>query len=202
MSTHDNNGSTSSDSGSDNEATIARLETQLANTKSVIDKLTKDVDSIELNPTTLDQRKQIMEEIKFQYQKQEHLKNRIAEYCGTNSYQPGRKDTSSARTDIPANLPKFGQGNDSIDDPNEFRIDRANGRQHLAFGTGIHSCAGAPLARAETHATLVRFLERMSDIRISEEHHGPPEARCYEYDPTYMLRGLRELHVEFDRTGT
>ncbi len=85
-----------------------------------------------------------------------------------------------------------------FDDPNEFRLDRPNGRQHLAFGTGIHSCAGAPLARAETHATIVRFLERMSDIRISEEHHGTPEARRYEYDPTYMLRGLRELHLEFD----
>ena len=81
--------------------------------------------------------------------------------------------------------------------PNEFRLDRANGRQHLAFGTGIHSCAGAPLARAETHATLVRFLERMSDIRISEAHHGPPGARRYDYDRTYMLRGLTDLHLEF-----
>ena len=77
-----------------------------------------------------------------------------------------------------------------FDDPGEFRLDRPNGRQHLAFGHGIHSCAGAPLARAETHATIVRFLERMSDIRISEAHHGPTEARRYEYDPTYMLRGL------------
>ena len=81
--------------------------------------------------------------------------------------------------------------------PNEFRLDRSNGRQHLAFGHGIHTCAGAPLARAETHATIVRFLDRMSDIRISEKHHGPPERRRYEYDPTYMLRGLKELHVEF-----
>ena len=24
-------------------------------------------------------------------------------------------------------------------------------------------------------------------------------ARRYDYDPTYMLRGLKELHVEFDR---
>jgi cytochrome P450 len=86
-----------------------------------------------------------------------------------------------------------------FDDPGEFRLDRPNGRHHLAFGNGIHSCAGAPLARAETHATLVRFLERMSDIRISEQHHGPIDARRYEYDPTYMLRGLRELHIEFDR---
>jgi cytochrome P450 family 150 subfamily A5 len=87
-----------------------------------------------------------------------------------------------------------------FDDPGEFRLDRRNGRQHLAFGFGIHTCAGAPLARAETRATLVRFLERMSDIRIDESSHGPPSARRYEYDPTYMLRGLKQLHVEFDRT--
>ena len=30
--------------------------------------------------------------------------------------------------------------------PQEFRLDRPNGRQHLAFGHGIHTCAGAPLA--------------------------------------------------------
>jgi cytochrome P450 len=86
-----------------------------------------------------------------------------------------------------------------FDDPSEFRLDRVNGRQHLAFGFGIHTCAGAPLARAETRATLARFLERMSDIRIDEAHHGPPSARAYDYDPTYMLRGLKELHLEFDR---
>jgi len=84
-----------------------------------------------------------------------------------------------------------------FENPGEFRLDRPNGRQHLGFGHGIHTCAGAPLARAETHATLVRFLERMSDIRISEAHHGPPGERRYDYDPTFMLRGLTELHLEF-----
>jgi cytochrome P450 len=86
-----------------------------------------------------------------------------------------------------------------FENPSEFRLDRANGRQHLAFGHGIHTCAGAPLARAETHATLTRFLDRMADIRVSEAHHGPPDARRYEYDPTYMLRGLKELHLEFTK---
>jgi cytochrome P450 len=81
----------------------------------------------------------------------------------------------------------------------EFQPDRPNARQHLAFGHGIHTCAGAPLARAETVAAIQRFLDRMDDIRVSQAHHGPPEARRYEYDPTYMLRGLRELHIEFDR---
>ncbi|MFM8304803.1 MAG: cytochrome P450 [Actinomycetota bacterium] len=81
--------------------------------------------------------------------------------------------------------------------PAEFRLDRVNGRQHLAFGHGIHTCVGAPLARAETVATIERFLDRMADIRVSDAHHGSIEARRYEYDPTYMLRGLKELHLEF-----
>ncbi len=85
-----------------------------------------------------------------------------------------------------------------FEDPDEFRLDRPNGRQHVGFGHGIHTCAGAPLARAETRVTLERFLDRTTDIRISETHHGPLDARHYDYDPTYMLRGLRELHLEFD----
>jgi len=45
------------------------------------------------------------------------------------------------------------------------------------------------------------MLDRLDDIRISEEHHGPPEARKYRYAPTYMLRGLSELHLEFTPKG-
>ena len=45
---------------------------------------------------------------------------------------------------------------------------------------------------------IERLLERTSDIRISEAHHGPAGARHYSYVPTYILRGLTELHLEFD----
>src|SRR5690606_3627386 len=34
-------------------------------------------------------------------------------------------------------------------DPNDFDIDRRNARTHIAFGRGVHSCPGAPLARPE-----------------------------------------------------
>jgi hypothetical protein len=37
----------------------------------------------------------------------------------------------------------------------------------------------------------------MADIRISEREHGPAGARRYEYVPTYILRGLEALHLEF-----
>jgi cytochrome P450 len=84
-----------------------------------------------------------------------------------------------------------------FEDPNEFRLDRANGRQHIGFGFGIHTCAGAPLARAEGRVTMERLLDRMRDIRISEAHHGPSGDRRYEYTPLYLMRGLEELHLEF-----
>jgi cytochrome P450 family 150 subfamily A5 len=84
-----------------------------------------------------------------------------------------------------------------FDDPSELRLDRVNGRQHVGFGFGIHACAGAPLARAEGRASIERLLNRMADITISDEEHGPPGARRYKYTPIYMLRGLEQLHIEF-----
>lgn len=85
-----------------------------------------------------------------------------------------------------------------FEDPNEFRLGRSNWRQHLAFGSGVHACAGAPLARAEARVSAERLLDRMTDIRISEEGHGPAGARRYEYPATYMLRGLERLQLEFE----
>jgi cytochrome P450 len=85
-----------------------------------------------------------------------------------------------------------------FEDPDTFDPDRKNARQHLAFGRGIHSCPGAPLARAETRVGLERLLDRTTDIRISEAHHGPAGNRNYQYIPTYILRGLTQLHLEFD----
>ena len=81
--------------------------------------------------------------------------------------------------------------------PYEFDIDRGNARQHIAFGHGIHTCAGAPLARAEGRVTINQFLDRTSDISISEEHHGPVDQRRYEYLPTFFLRGLQRLYLDF-----
>jgi cytochrome P450 family 150 subfamily A5 len=84
-----------------------------------------------------------------------------------------------------------------FEEPDTFDPARKNARQHLAFGRGIHTCPGAPLARAETRIGIERLLDRTADIRISERMHGPADARRYSYVPTYILRGLTELHLEF-----
>jgi len=81
--------------------------------------------------------------------------------------------------------------------PAEFRADRPNSRAHMAFGRGNHTCPGGPLARAEGRVSLERILDRWRDIRLSEEHHGPPGARRFRYEPTWVLRGLSKLYLEF-----
>jgi cytochrome P450 len=88
-----------------------------------------------------------------------------------------------------------------FEEPAEFRIDRPNVRRHVAFGHGVHTCPGAPLARSEVRVTIERLLERTSDIRISEELHGPAGARRYDYMPSYMFRGMTALHLEFTPKG-
>lgn len=84
-----------------------------------------------------------------------------------------------------------------FDNPNEFRADRKNVREHIAFGRGIHTCAGAPLARVEGQITINRLLDRTRDFTISEPKHGSPRSRQYHYEPTFLLRGLTELHIDF-----
>jgi cytochrome P450 len=84
-----------------------------------------------------------------------------------------------------------------FDAPNEFRVDRPNAMTHLSFGRGDHSCPGAPLARTEARVTVNRVLDRMSDISLSEEHHGPPGSRHFEYTPTFVLRGIEKLHLTY-----
>lgn len=85
-----------------------------------------------------------------------------------------------------------------FEDPSEFRPDRANARQHLAFGRGVHTCPGAPLVRTEARVAIEQLLARTRDIRLSEAAHGPTGARRFQYMPTFVLRGLTNLELELD----
>ena len=82
------------------------------------------------------------------------------------------------------------------EDPAEFRLGRPKIKEHLAFGRGAHTCAGAPLARAEVAVILDRFLEHTSAITLDEAHHGPAGNRTIEYEPSYIIRGLANLHIK------
>jgi cytochrome P450 len=118
-------------------------------------------------------------------------------------FRLARRNATVAGVDIAAGTPVMllnGAANRDprlFECPDEFRIDRPNAKIHLAFGRGPHACPGGPLARVEGRVSVERILERMRDIRLSEEHHGPPSDRHFEYEPTWVLRGLHKLHLEF-----
>lgn len=82
--------------------------------------------------------------------------------------------------------------------PGEFRMGRANAREHLAFGRGLHTCPGAALARTEARISLERMLARLGPIGLDETAHGPPGDCRFAYLPTYVFRALSELHLTFD----
>jgi cytochrome P450 len=68
--------------------------------------------------------------------------------------------------------------------------------EHVGFGRGKHVCAGAPLARVEVRILLEKLLRHTSKIEIDESRHGPPGARTFDYEPSFIIRGLNELHLK------
>jgi len=119
-------------------------------------------------------------------------------------FRLARRNTAVGGVDVPAGTTVMVMNGAANRDPRQFEnpdvldIERSNARRHIAFGRGVHSCPGAPLARAEAKVSLERILERTKNIRLSEEHHGPAGARSFNYVPTFILRGLTELYLEFD----
>lgn len=118
-------------------------------------------------------------------------------------YRLATKTTTVGGVKVPAGtvvsigLPGANHDPTRFEDPETFNIDRPRVRDNLSFSRGTHACPGAPLARMEARVAIDRMLERIADIRISEEHHGPAHARRYRFAPTYAFRSLSDLHVEF-----
>lgn len=70
-------------------------------------------------------------------------------------FRIARTSTTVGGVDVPAGtavmlLPGACNRNErKFPNPNEFRVDRSNVREQIAFIRGAHSCPGAPLARTE-----------------------------------------------------
>jgi len=75
-------------------------------------------------------------------------------------------------------------------DPERFDIYRENASDHLAFGLGIHYCLGASLARTEARIAFEVLLGRLKDIRLGA-------GNDFTHTPSFVFRGLKELHLEF-----
>jgi len=86
-------------------------------------------------------------------------------------------------------------------EPEKFQLPRSDPYAQVAFGRGAHACPGGSLARLEGRVTLELLLQKTRLISLSEEHHGPPDARRFNYDLTYILRGVQDLHVVLEPTA-
>ncbi len=93
-------------------------------------------------------------------------------------------------------LVRYGSGNRDAHrfiDPDAFDPARPDARDHLAFGAGIHTCIGAQLARKEMITAFPIIIERLNNPRFAAGRNA------FRYNPNILLRGVLELHVEFDR---
>jgi cytochrome P450 len=113
-------------------------------------------------------------------------------------YRTAVEDTEVAGVPIPAGshlMLMYASGNrdpQQYPDPDVVDLDRANAKTHLAFGQGPHFCLGAALARAESRIAIETLLRRLPGLRLHPERHRE------EIEPSYVLHGLKELHLAFD----
>jgi cytochrome P450 len=74
-------------------------------------------------------------------------------------------------------------------DPDTFDIHRRNAATHVAFGSGVHFCLGAPLARLEGRVVLEEVLARWPDFRLAD-----PDA-LVPFTQSPILRSITSLAV-------
>jgi cytochrome P450 len=73
--------------------------------------------------------------------------------------------------------------------PTADRLDlrRADAREHMSFGGGVHSCLGAHLARLEGQVAITTLARRFPNIELATE--------TPEWNGRIVLRGLARLPV-------
>lgn len=88
-------------------------------------------------------------------------------------------------------FPAANRDPEAFEDADRFVIDRQRNR-HLAFGLGIHRCAGSNLARMELRVALEEWLRRIPEFELAD-----PEGVRWS---TGQVRGPRELPVRIPAT--
>jgi cytochrome P450 len=76
--------------------------------------------------------------------------------------------------------------------PRDFDASRPNVAKHVAFGGGIHLCAGISLARMELRSTIREVMTRLKNIRLTV-----PEEEL-RYTPSLSSMPLERLPIRFE----
>jgi cytochrome P450 len=80
-----------------------------------------------------------------------------------------------------------------FDAPDDIDVHRDKAGMQLAFGSGVHHCIGAPLARQELNLGFLALLDRIQNIRLTR---SDPEPGA---EPSFILRNLPSLPIKFER---
>ena len=103
-----------------------------------------------------------------------------------------RRDVEMHGQVIPAGklvLPMIGSANRDpkyFAEPNRFDV-RRNPNPHIAFGHGIHSCAGAALARMEAQIALGDFLRMAPEFELASNEPWQPRRALHVHGPTNLM---------------
>ncbi|ARN73154.1 cytochrome P450 [Oceanicoccus sagamiensis] len=76
--------------------------------------------------------------------------------------------------------------------PEKIDLQRPKAGAHMGFGSGKHHCLGAPLARRELIWGFTAVVDRFEDMWFA------PGKSDFSYHPHFLLRSLKELHIEFE----
>jgi cytochrome P450 len=79
-----------------------------------------------------------------------------------------------------------------FDHPDDFDPDRDGLGNHIAFGKGVHYCLGAALSRLEGRVVAEELSLRIREFTLDESNK-------FAYHPSFMLRGLTDLHLHFTK---
>jgi cytochrome P450 len=85
-------------------------------------------------------------------------------------------------------LPMIGSANRDprqFRNPGRFDITR-DPNPHIAFGHGIHSCLGAPLARLEARIALADFLQRVKGFQLASDEPWEPRKALHVHGPSQL----------------
>ncbi len=108
------------------------------------------------------------------------------------------EDTELAGVKIPAGAMinvRFAAANRderAFECPEMLDLNRPKAGSHMGFGSGTHHCLGAPLARRELIWGFTAVVDRLEDMWFAEGKN------TFEYHPHFLLRSLKELHIEFE----